>query len=86
MSEAAKFDIAKLELKPGDILVLRINAPRLDVTQQRIDNLRKAAIEKLPEGVTAMVIGPEVEISTITREQAGPLIKGTAKPKKGTPL
>lgn len=82
MSDAAKFDIAKLELKPGDILVLRINAPRLDVTKQRLDNLRAAAIEKLPEGVSALVIGPEVELSKITREEAGPLIKGTAKPKE----
>lgn len=83
MADPPKYEFAKLELKAGDILVLKINAPRIDVTHERIKALRKAAEAQLPEGVFCFILGPEVDVSTITREQAGPLIEGTtSKPSK----
>lgn len=73
-----KYEFAKLELKAGDMLVLKVVAGRLDVSQTRLDKMREQLEARLPEGVVAFVIGPEVELTTITREQAGPLIEGTA--------
>lgn len=73
-----KYEFAKLELKPGDILVVKFNGLPLDFTHSVMEGLRKAAAAKLPEGVSCFVVGPRVDLMTITREQAGPLIEGKA--------
>jgi hypothetical protein len=81
MSEPPKYEFAKLDLKAGDILLIKSHKP---LNVEAIQKIRAAAEARLPEGVTALVIGPDIDVSTITLEQAGPLIEGKAKaPAKG---
>jgi hypothetical protein len=81
VSDPPRYEFAKLDLKPGDILLIKSRRP-LDV--EAIKKIRAAAEPRLPEGVLALVIGPDIDVSTITLEQAGPLIEGKAKaPAKG---
>jgi hypothetical protein len=82
MADPPKYEFAKLELKAGDILVLKLNADRFYATQARLEGIRERLMLQLPEGVCGLVIGPEVELTAITREQAGPLVEGTAPPLK----
>lgn len=77
-----KYEFAKLELKAGDVLVVKMNCARLEASPKRMQDLRDAAERIIPEGVCVFCVGPEVDLMTITREQAGPLIEGTAKPLK----
>jgi hypothetical protein len=59
--------IAKLELKPGDILVLRLDHKLSDETCNWLrDNMRRV----LPEGVKAMVLDKDADLSVVRAEDA----------------
>lgn len=78
MADPPKYEFAKLDLKAGDILCIKT---RDSLGQYTMDLLRDKAAELIPEGVSVLVIGPTLDVLTITREQAGPLIEGKGKPK-----
>lgn len=74
-----KAAIEKLTLAPGDVLVLQFKEPR------NVDQMKAARAwleSNIPEGVHALIIGPGVQLTKITREEAGPLIEGKAAAKK----
>jgi hypothetical protein len=60
----AEFDIAKLKLVPGDVLVVRSARVLSPEQVQRVrDNIRKAT----PEGVNVLIIDNTFELSVLTR-------------------
>lgn len=56
------FEIAKLEIKPGDFLVLRFKE-RLNA--QQVDCLRAAVERQLPSGVKALVFDGQVDLQVL---------------------
>lgn len=73
-----KYEFAKLELKAGDILAIKVNCAPVDFTHSLVESLRKAAEPRLPEGVKVLVLGPRVDLMTITRERAPAFFEGQA--------
>lgn len=63
MSEITEFQIARLELRPGDVLVVKtphgVNIPRDRITVQSL----------VPAGVRILFIPPEVDLSVLTRAE-----------------
>lgn len=51
-------EIAKLKIKPGEILVLRVNG---DARSADIDSLRK----HMPSGIEFLVVSDQVKLSVI---------------------
>lgn len=61
MSEVTEFQIARLELRPGDVLVVR--APLVSMAQA-------ATVRGLmPPGVRVMFTTPDVDLSVLTRAE-----------------
>lgn len=71
-----KYEFAKLELKPGDILAIKSKVP---LVRAQIDDIRAVAEKRIPEGVLVLVVGPDLDLATITREQLDGVVEGKAK-------
>lgn len=63
--EITKLEIAKLELKDGDILAVKLNGhPRME----EIEHVKSYLKKMLPSGVSALVFGgDDVELQIVTR-------------------
>lgn len=59
-------EIAKLELKPEDVLVIKTDRVVSNVIADRIRNHIKPL---LPRGVQVMIINPDIELSVLTRSE-----------------
>ena len=60
-------EIARLELKPGDVLVVRF--PNYRITDEEIEFVRARVKEELP-GAGCLVLGKGVELSVIAARAA----------------
>lgn len=60
------FEIAKLQLKPGDVLVVKTDRP---MSNEATDRTRKHLAGLLPQGVTTMIIDRGVNLSVLTRDE-----------------
>lgn len=58
------FEIAKLELKADDVLVVRVDRP---ISMDVAERIRKHISPLLPQGVKTLVINPEIELSVLSR-------------------
>lgn len=58
-----RVEVAKLQLEPGDHLVIRCNRIGPDLAGLVADQLAKC----LPTGVKAIVLGPDVELEGVLR-------------------
>lgn len=55
-AEIVKLEIAKLDLAPGDVLVMRVTKPSGEpLTAEETDRMREYFAEILPDGVTVAV-------------------------------
>lgn len=61
-----EYHIAKLSLKAGDVLVLRLNGR---ITSETEDLARKHLTPHLPEGVKALVIDESVDLQVLSAEE-----------------
>ena len=61
-----EFRIAKLQLAPGDVLVVKSNKR---VTPEAIENAKRLMVHVLPPEVRWMFIDPEIELSVLTRAE-----------------
>jgi hypothetical protein len=61
-----QYQIARLELKPGDVLVIKMTATRPSLSQ--IVQI-KSDMQRICPGVTCLVLADDVELSVITREE-----------------
>ena len=59
-----KYEFARLELKAGDMLALKVNRPGL--TAGKADHYRKKLLERVPEGVEVVVIGPTLDLIVVS--------------------
>lgn len=57
-----EFTITKLDAKPGDTLVIRVDHT---LTREIADRIRAAVEPNLPELVKVLVIGKDVELSVL---------------------
>ncbi len=65
--EDVEFQIARLELRPGDVLVARAMRPMTSEASQRI----KAALERaLPIGTKVLVIDAGLDLSVASKSDA----------------
>lgn len=73
-----RYEFARLELKAGDILALKINVPmsdmtagqyreRMDLARRRLDQLQ--AEGTIPADVHTIVVGPDVDLIVVAREE-----------------
>lgn len=60
--EIERFEIAKLELRPGDLLVAKIN---MRVTSEVIDQIRESIARCVPDGVKFVVLDETIDFSVI---------------------
>lgn len=68
-----KFEVARLELKPGDVLAARVD--RI-VTSEAGERLRAYIQRQLPEGCRVVVLGPEISLSVVARAELERAAKG----------
>lgn len=62
-AEIASLAIAKLSLKPGDLVILKC---RMDLRAEQYEHMRTFMEAVLPEGVRCVVLGPELELSVLS--------------------
>lgn len=60
------FEIGKLQLAQGDVLVVRTDRP---ISQDATDRIRKHLAGLLPQGVTTLIIDRGVELSVLTKTE-----------------
>ena len=60
--EAVKVEIAKLELEPGDTLLVRCNTP---YPFHRLNEIQKYFSNMLPKGISVVVYTQEIEFSIL---------------------
>jgi hypothetical protein len=60
-----EYQIARLQLRPGDVLVLKIAQYLPMEAMKRI----KDDLDRLVPGIPAMVLDPNVDLSVLTREE-----------------
>jgi len=60
------FEIAKLQLQHGDILVVKTDRP---MSKEATDRTRKHLAGILPQGVTTMIIDRGVDLSMLTKAE-----------------
>ena len=60
------FEIGKLQLREGDVLVVRTDRP---MSHQATETTRKHLRDLLPRGVTIMIIDKGVELSVLTKAE-----------------
>lgn len=61
----AEFDIAKLRLQAGDVLVVRM-AP---ITHETADAVRESLQPVLPPGIKVLIIDHDTELSVLTQAE-----------------
>jgi hypothetical protein len=61
-----EFQIAKLQLAPGDVLVVRCNQT---VTQDIAMQVREYVKGHLPADIEVLVITPEIELSVVKKTE-----------------
>lgn len=66
MPELVEFQIAKLKVESGDLLVLKFNGRMTDEIAMKIKAIAKA---NLPDGVKTMVIDQSLDLSVLTFEE-----------------
>lgn len=59
-------EIGKLQLTPGDVLVVKVDRP---MSQDATDRVRKHLAGLLPQGVTTMIIDRGVSLSVLTKTE-----------------
>ena len=65
-----KLEIAKLEMKPGDVLVVRLPILEyMDNLQDGLDGFQEVLAAAIPNGCTCLILPTEAELSIITPEQ-----------------
>lgn len=64
--ETTRLEIAKLELKAGDILVVKIVGPMPSMFE--LDRLRTVLLEVVPQGAKWMVLRDNIELQVIDTE------------------
>lgn len=65
MSDNLEFRIAKLDVRPGDCVILKINAL---ISTEIAEKLRDQVKDRLPKGITFFVADKSVDISILRRE------------------
>jgi hypothetical protein len=60
------FEIAKLQLTPGDVLVVKTDRP---MSQDATERTRKHLTGILPQGVKTMIIDRGVDLSILTKTE-----------------
>lgn len=60
------FEIAKLQLKRGDVLVVKTDRP---MSNDATERTRKHLAGLLPQGVRTMIIDRGVELSVLTKSE-----------------
>lgn len=60
------FEVKRLRLQPGDVLVMKAGCR---LTDEMCDRLRKAAEDLMPPGVKMMVIDRGLSLSVLTAEE-----------------
>lgn len=64
MSETIEVEsIRRLDVKPGETLVVTVPD---DLTEQEIHDTRDALLKNLPDGVAAIVMNRDVELSVVS--------------------
>jgi hypothetical protein len=66
MADDLDFRIAKLEVKPGDVLVVKI-ATR--ITEQIAHDLKLRFEARLPDGVKVLVLDSGIDLSVLSFEE-----------------
>jgi hypothetical protein len=61
-------EIAKLSLRTGDVLVLRVNR---SLSSQMAERIREHAERFLPDGAKCMVLDDSFEVSVMTGPEVG---------------
>lgn len=64
--KTTRLEIAKLELKAGDILVVKIVGPMPSMFE--LDGLRTVLLEAVPQGAKWMVLRDNIELQVIDTE------------------
>jgi hypothetical protein len=59
-------EIGKLDLAPGDILVVKVDRM---IPSETADRIAAHVKPKLPDGVQVLVIDPAIELSVLTRAE-----------------
>lgn len=59
-------EIAKLELKHDDVLIVRVDRP---VSNEVAKRIRENLAPKLPQGVKVLIINPDIELSVLSRTE-----------------
>lgn len=65
--DVVRLEIAKLELKPGDTLVVRGDFQTSDEFARMVERVRAI----IPSGVSVLVTRPGVELSVVSPSDAG---------------
>lgn len=60
------FEIAALRLQPGDVLVVKTDRP---VSADAAERIRKHLKSILPQGVSTLVINPDIQLSVLSRSE-----------------
>jgi hypothetical protein len=63
--EPLEYQIARLSLAPGDVLVLKSNK-RLQ--PELLNNFKKTLDNMIPKDCKSIILGPEFDLSVITRK------------------
>ena len=66
MAQPERFEIAKLQLAAGDVLVVR---PSERVSTEVARHIREDVGAMVPTGVSVLVINPGVELSVLTKAE-----------------
>lgn len=73
--EDLKFEIARLELKPGDVLAVRPQRPLHSEAAARV----RAVVQREVPGIKVLVIDPGTELSVVSKADAKRLAKDTGR-------
>ena len=65
--EVVPVTIAKLEMKPGDTLVIRMDMGPV-IAQQELDRFQDMTAPLLPEGCKAVIMPKDAELTIIPKE------------------
>ena len=61
---ATRFEVARLKLEPGDLLVVLL---RDRIPLAEIDRIVRNLREALPAGISVVILSGDIELATITR-------------------
>jgi hypothetical protein len=66
MADDLEFRIAKLEVKPGDVLVVKVDD---HITRDRALIIQHKLQTRLPKGVKALVLDKGIDLSVLTFDE-----------------